>query len=148
MKFEHRVEIAAPQSTVREFLDDVPRSARCLPGLEEIQAAGDGWYDGRVALKLGPMGFHIAGKARLEHDSERWTLKGEGRDRRVGAGVIATVEAHLNDLSSAGTEVLISADVQFSGRLAELGQPLIKRKADAMVKEYAANLQKALIDRG
>lgn len=144
MKFEHRVEIDAPQQAVREFLDDVPRSARCLPGLEELQPAEDGWYDGRVGVKLGPMGFHIAGRARLERDSERWKLTGEGRDRRVGAGVVATVEARLNDLPAAGTEVLISADVQFSGRLAELGQPLIKRRADAMVKEFATNLQKAL----
>jgi len=36
------------------------------------------------------------------------------------------------------------ADVQFSGRLAELGQPLIKRKADSFVQEFAQNLRKAL----
>jgi uncharacterized protein len=144
MKFEHRVDVDAPRDTVRDFLDDVPRSARCLPGLEEIAQAEDGSYDGRVALRLGPMGFHIAGKAWLERDSDRWRLKGEGRDRRVGAGVVAIVEAQLNERPPSGTEVLISADVQFSGRLAELGQPLIRRKADSMVKEFAANLQKAL----
>ena len=36
------------------------------------------------------------------------------------------------------------ADVQFSGRLAELGQPLIKKKADAFVAEFTQNLQKAI----
>jgi carbon monoxide dehydrogenase subunit G len=144
MKFEHRVEISAPQGKVRGFLDDVPRSARCLPGLEEITQAEDGSYDGRIGIKLGPLGFHIAGKAWLERDSEMWKLTGEGRDRRVGAGVVAKIEARLNDLPPASTEVLISADVQFSGRLAELGQPLIKRKADAMVKEFATNLQREI----
>ncbi len=144
MKFEHRVQIAAPQATVRAFLDDIPRAARCVPGLEEIEQAEDGSYDGRVVVKLGPLGFRIGGKATVEHDSDRWKVKGEGRDRRVGAGVVANLEAELNDLPSSGTEVVILADVQFSGRLAELGQPLIKRKADAMVKEFAANLQKAL----
>jgi carbon monoxide dehydrogenase subunit G len=148
MKFEHRVEIDAPQTTVRDFLDDVPRSARCLPGLEEIHQTGEDTYDGRVAVRLGPMGFHIGGTARLERDTDKWKLIGEGRDRRVGAGVVASVEARLNDLPSSRTEVLISADVQFSGRLGELGQPLIKRKADSMVKEFAGNLQKAIASEG
>jgi len=153
VKFEHRVEIAAPQATVRAFLDDVPRSARCLPGLEELQPLEDGWYEGRVGMKLGPVGFHFTGKARLERASERWQLHGEGRDRRVGAGVVARIEASLDDLPAAqaaslpGTSVQISADMQFSGRLAELGQPLIKRKADALVKEFALNLQRALAGR-
>jgi len=153
VKFEHRVEIAAPRDSVRAFLDDVPRSARCLPGLEELLPLDDGWYEGRVGMRLGPMGVHFTGKARLERDSERWRLHGEGRDRRVGAAVVARVEARLNDLPSSnasdtpsaeGTAVLISADMQFSGRLAELGQPLIKRKADSLVKEFALNLQRAL----
>ena len=33
---------------------------------------------------------------------------------------------------------------QFSGRLSELGQPLIRRKADAMLQDFAKNLQGAL----
>ena len=127
MRFEHRVEIPAPQTEVRAFLDDVPRSARCLPGLEELQPLADGWYEGRVGMKLGPVGFHFSGRARLERESERWRLHGEGRDRRVGAGVVAHVEASLSDLAAGtaggavGTAVLIAAEMQFSGRLAELG---------------------------
>lgn len=144
MKFEHRVEIAAPREVVRDFLDDVPRAARCFPGLEELNEASDGSYEGRVAVRLGPIGFHIAGKATVERGGENWKVLGEGRDRRAGAGVIATIEARLNSLSSSETEVLISAELQFSGRLAELGQPLIKRKADAMVGEFTANLRRAL----
>lgn len=150
MKFEHRVEIPAPQAEVRAFLDDVPRSARCLPGMEELQPLEDGWYEGRVGMKVGPVGFHFSGRARLERESERWRLAGEGRDRRVGAGVVAHVEASLSDLpadganAAAGTAMLIAAEMQFSGRLAELGQPLIKRKADALVREFAVNVQRAL----
>ena len=36
------------------------------------------------------------------------------------------------------------ADVSFSGRLGQLGQPLIKKKADDMVQEFAEGLKRAV----
>ena len=38
--------------------------------------------------------------------------------------------------------MIVSADVQFSVRLARLGRPLIRRKAEAMVQEFAENLKR------
>ena len=59
-------------------------------------------------------------------------------------GAIAILQAHLAELSPESTEVRVDADIQFSGRLAELGQPLIRRKADSMVRDFAKNLLQAL----
>ena len=146
MKFEHVVVIPAPKQSVRAFLDDVLAAARCLPGLEDIQAIEPDVYEGRVRVRIGPLGLNIAGRARLERgdDADGWRLQGEGRDGRAGAGVKASLEAHLAELAPDQTEVKLSADVQLSGRLAELGQPLIKRKADAMVQDFAENLRRSL----
>ena len=146
MKFDHRIVVDAPKETVRAFLDDVPRAARCLPGLEEIKPLGDDTYEGKVRVKIGPLGLSIAGRARREPGAgpDSWRLQGEGRDGRAGSGVKAALEAQLASLAPSQTEVKVSADVQFSGRLAELGQPLIKRKADAMLQDFAENLKRAL----
>jgi carbon monoxide dehydrogenase subunit G len=146
VKFDHEIVVEAPKSKVREFLDDVPRAAKCVPGLEEITPAGDDTYDGRVRVKIGPLGFNIAGRAQLlkDDDPDSWRLQGEGRDGRAGSGVKAALQANLSELAPARTQVKVSADVQFSGRLSELGQPLIKRKADAMLQDFAKNLQRAL----
>lgn len=146
MKFDHVIIVEAPKEKVRAFLDDVPRAAKCLPGLEEITPAGDDTYEGRVRVKIGPLGFNISGRAQLlpDDDPDSWRLQGEGRDGRAGSGVKAALEAHLSELEPSKTEVKVSADVQFSGRLSELGQPLIKRKADAMLHDFAENLKRAL----
>jgi carbon monoxide dehydrogenase subunit G len=48
------------------------------------------------------------------------------------------------ELSPDKTEVEIIADVVFAGRLAEMGQPLIKRTADSFVGEFTQNLRKAI----
>ena len=145
MKFEHRVVVEATADKVQAFLDDIEKAAKCVPGVEEVTPLEDGWYEGKVGIRFGPLGMKFAGKAKLDKDADgTWKMHGEGRDRRVGAGVNADVVAHLNETSPGTTEVLIDADVNFSGRLAELGQPLIRKKSDQMVGEFAKNLQKAL----
>ena len=144
MKFEHRVTVDAPRQAVQDFLNDVPRAARCLPGVEDVKDLGGDNYEGRIRLRIGPLGLNVNGQAKLDREAEGWKLRGEGRDRRVGTGMSANIEARLTELAPARTEVFVLADVNFSGRLAELGQPLIKRKADAMVQEFAQNLKQAL----
>ena len=56
----------------------------------------------------------------------------------------ANVEARLNEITPTQTEIEIIADVNFAGRLAELGQPLIKRKSDSFVGDFAKNLREAI----
>jgi hypothetical protein len=146
VKFVEDIIVEAPKEKVRAFLEDVPAVAKCVPGVEEVTAAEPDVYDGKVRIRIGPLGMTIAGRARLERDGDIWRLHGEGRDGRVGAGAKAVLEATLSELAPSRTEVHIDADVQLSGRLAELGQPLIKRKAEAMVQEFAANLQKAFVN--
>jgi carbon monoxide dehydrogenase subunit G len=145
MKFEHKISIPAPRAKVQAFLDDFEKAALCLPGVEAVKDLGDGSYEGRVRVKVGPLGFNMTGKARPERGpGGSWTVHGEGKDARIGAGVKAALEAQSVETGPDATEVQISADVQFSGALAGLGQPLIKKKADAMVQEFAENLRKAI----
>ena len=106
--------------------------------LHRITPLEDGWYEGRVGIKFGPLGMKFSGKAKLEKEPDgTWKMHGEGRDRRIGAGVNADVIAHLTESTPGTTEVLVNADLNFSGRLAEMGQPLIRKKSDSMVAEFA-----------
>jgi hypothetical protein len=41
----------------------------------------------------------------------------------------------------------MDTDAQIMGRIGEFGQPLIRKKADGMVKQFASNLTKAITDR-
>ena len=142
MKFEHTIVVDAPVSNVIALFEDVPAVARCMPGVEEAVAVDPDVYEGRIRVRLGPLGFSLAGRANLDRGEDgMWRLQGEGRDARVGAGVQATLEARLEELAPRQTEVAITADVRFSGRLAGLGQPLIRRRADSMVREFAENLR-------
>ena len=144
MRFEHTVTVEASAADVEAFLADVPAVARCVPGVEDVAEIAPGVYEGRLRLRVGPLSLAIAGRGELERDADgAWRLRAAGRDARIGAGADATLEARLAERADAVTDVAIVADVQFSGRLAELGQALIRRKADAMVRDFAANFARA-----
>jgi carbon monoxide dehydrogenase subunit G len=144
MKFEHQVTIPASRDAINAVLHDVPRAARCMPGVEETNAEADGTYTGSLRIKVGPMGFTLSGKMSVEEKLEDglWRLITEAQDRRLGGGIHANVEAILTETSPSSTDMKMSADIQFIGRLGELGQPLIKRRAESMFKDFAENLRK------
>ena len=145
MKFEHTITVGVAHDTVAAFFEDVPAVAACVPGVDDFQETGPDAYRGSLKVRLGPLGFTVAGDAHVSRDDDgAFRMTGEGHDRRIGAGATATLQAHLAGLSPESTEVRVDADIQFSGRLAELGQPLIRRKADSMVRDFAKNLQRAL----
>ncbi len=144
MIFEHTITVDAPSDDVAAFLADVPKVAACVPGVEDVSLVGDDEYEGRLRVRLGPVGFSLTGQAQVQSDEDgTMRARGGGRDRRIGAGVDAAIEARVEPLGAGESEVRVTADVQFSGRLAELGQPLIRRKADAMVRDFARNMQAA-----
>jgi carbon monoxide dehydrogenase subunit G len=43
-----------------------------------------------------------------------------------------------------GTRLLIETDLAVLGKIGEFGQPVIKKKADTLLAEFARNLQSAL----
>jgi len=145
VRFEHKVTVDAPSQSVREFLDDFSKAAYCVPGLQDLKELSNDEFEGTIRLRIGPLGLNVAGHARVERAADgNWRVKGDGRDRRVGTSMTADVEAKLSEITASQTEVELIADVNFAGRLAEFGQPLIKRKADSFVRDFADNLLKAI----
>ena len=63
----------------------------------------------------------------------------QGTRSACGRGVNASVRVYIEEVDLINTGIVVKANMQFTGRLAELGQPLIERKADAMVEDFANN---------
>ena len=143
MKFEHKVSLPRPKAEVDEALADIPAVARLIPGVEDVRQKADGSYEGTVKVRVGPMGFTLKGDVDVEQDvaAGRWTMRARAQDKRIGGGISATIEARVTEVGPATTELDIVTDVQLMGKLGELGQPLIKRKASDMIKGFADNLR-------
>ena len=132
-------------------LMDVPNSAMWVPGVIEVAEDGDHRYRGTLKARVGPMSMNLSGTVTLEEqeqDEGRARFVVEASDRRVGGGVRTTMAMQLTSMPTGGTEVAIETDTTFMGKLGELGQPVIRRKAQSTIEEFARNLTRGLEGRG
>ena len=147
MLFEQRCAVAAPRDIVWDLLLDVPRVAQCVPGVNNVEHVEGDRYKGLMSISVGPIRLTLDGNITLEQqDKANWTaaMKAEAAEKRVGGGVNATMTMTLNEPASGQTELVISTNANMLGRLGEFGQPVIRKKADSMLQEFARNLQAKL----
>ena len=143
MRLENSCLIPAARSTVWNLIMDIPRSAACVPGLQEIVPDGEDKYRATMQSRVGPMKLTFSGTvAVLESDESKGEarIQVEASDRRVGGGIKADMKIRLVDQTPRHTELTITTDTAFMGKLGELGQPLMHRKARNTMEEFARNL--------
>jgi uncharacterized protein len=143
VNFEQRCTIPAAREVLWDFLLDLPQLARCVPGAEEVVAAGDGEYTGRLRVKIGPIQLALQGAMKiLERDREHWkaVARAEAKDRRVGGGANITGNMTLLESGPSATELVIQGQVRFLGKLGEFGEPIIRKQADAVAATFVRNV--------
>ena len=126
---------------------DVPKAASCIPGITEITLDGEGRYQATLQARVGPMGINLKGTITvLSQDaaSGEAAFLVEANDRRVGGGVKTNMTMKLNAKTTDESELEIIADTTFMGRLGELGQPIIRRKARNTLEDFMKNLNNLL----
>ena len=146
-----KVEIVSVVPTSREatwtLVMDIPKAATCIPGLKDITPDGEARYQATLQARVGPMGMNLSGVITvLSQDAESGEAHFlvEANDRRVGGGVKTNMSMKVTAKSPTETELEIVADTTFMGRLGELGQPLIRRKAGNTLEDFSKNLSKLL----
>ena len=146
MKLSHAVLVRAPRAKVWRLITDVPAAARCVPGVAAVTPSGAGRYKGSLLVQLGPVRLVLDGDLALATTDEKAgkaTVRADAKDSRLGGTVHATMDLALVD-KGADTEVRITSDVQIAGRIGEFGQPVIQRKADQLMAQFAECIARTL----
>lgn len=147
MKFSQSAQIPVAREPLWEFLMDVPKVAQSLPGVESVSKIDDTTYEGALKVRVGPIALNLLGKIIVEErDKENWraALRAEANDRRAAGAVKGKTTMMLKALDSDQTELLVETDVNILGKIGEFGQPIIRKKADSMLKEFVENIKKQL----
>ena len=140
MRFEERIEVKAPAGDVWGLLWDIERLARCLPGCEAInELEPRRKYAAVVVERIGPFQARFGLELSVTKvDPERFVqLEVTGKDRKLAASMRGVMEAHLERTGDEGTVLDIIADVQVTGKIAGLGQVVIKRKSRDVIGRFA-----------
>jgi carbon monoxide dehydrogenase subunit G len=146
MKLTHTALVRAPRAKVWKLVTDVPAAARCVPGVAAVTPSGAGKYRGSLLVQLGPVRLVLDGDIALTSTDEpagKASLRADAKDTRLGGTVRATMDLALVD-KGPDTELRITSDVQIAGRIGEFGQPVIQRKADQLMTQFADCLARTL----
>ena len=147
MKIEILSDVLASREATWAVVMDIPKAASCIPGIKDITPDGEGKYQATLQARVGPMGMNLSGTITVlsqDADAGEAYFLVEANDRRVGGGVKTNMSMKVTAKSADETELEIIADTTLMGRLGELGQPLIRRKARNTLEEFSKNLSKLL----
>ena len=143
MKLENRCLVPADRGTTWALVMDIPRVATCVPGIENVTVEEADRFQAVMKVRVGPISLNLAGTIQvLERDEDKGEAHFlvEASDRRVGGAVRTNITMQLDAQADNQTELIIVSDTNFMGRLGELGQPIIRRKANTTMQDFARNL--------
>ena len=147
MTFTQECVIPVDRRRLWDFLMDLPAVGRCIPGVDTVEALDGNAYRGGLRVQVGPIRIALEGTITVEEqDRSAWRarMRAEASDRRLGGGIRARMSLLLAPVDD-GTRVQIDTDLGVLGKIGEFGQPVIKKKADSLLEEFARNLRAALV---
>lgn len=146
MEITNDFDVAAPPDEVFAFLLDPERVAPCMPGAELLGRRPDGAYDAKMKIKLGlvSMGYQGVMEIRdVDEAARRASMVVRGKEGRGQGTAEATMVMQVTP-SGQGSHVDVSSEIAVTGKVAQMGAPIMKKVAEKMTAQLAANMQKAL----
>ncbi len=143
MRIDTEFSISRPPAEAYALLLDLERVTPCFPGAELTGHLPDGAREVRVTVRLGPMRLAYEGEVRIaERDdaARRAVLAGSAREVR-GAGSASASIAMRVEAAGPGSRVVAEADVELSGRAAQMGKGIVEDVARRLVGEMAGCLE-------
>ena len=145
--FEESFRVDAPPTAVWRVLDDPARLAACVPGCDEVVAEGADRFRVRVRIKVGPIsttqGLQLTVTER--RSPVRLVAAGQGEDHSLASRVSLRTAIDLREAAGgAATDVSCRVELQLTGRLATLGEAVMRAKSAQMVRAFAERLAAAV----
>jgi len=144
MLFEGHFSVKAPRQDVWDFLFNIEKMAKCVPGVGEVKVESESSYSAQVKAKVGFLSATFQLRIRILDVTppSRLVSLFEGKDGKIGSSLKAMNTVELLVISSSQTEVRYRSDVTFMGKLGTLGLSVIKGKAMEMMKTFSEAVKK------
>ena len=146
MQFQHTIMVDAPSTVVWNFLWDVERLARCIPGCEQANVlVPHERYSALISDRVGPLKVKMPLELVVQSAEDGHSLHviGNGKDSAMGSNVRVDIHASLSEVGTA-TALALTVDAAVSGKIAGLGAGLFKRKFDDIMTQFGQRVKGAI----
>jgi uncharacterized protein len=149
MIFEGQIDLNVPAEEAWAFLIDIDKFSTCLPGIEEVRQIDDKTFEGTLGASVGPISGKFSFRSTIvdSQPPEQMIVKTEGTDSVTKSTVNADMKVELRKTSNEKSVMDYRADVQIKGRLAIVGDMVLRATATLILQEFARRLHKGLGDR-
>jgi carbon monoxide dehydrogenase subunit G len=137
------VPIAAPPGEVWRLVVDPVGLASCVPGVREVRAVDERTFEGSIVAAVGPMEGDFTFRAVVAEAEfpEALVVEVTGLDSVTRSRVEGAVRSRLVADGDAASVLEYSADVAVKGRLAILGEMVLRATAGLMIDRLTACLR-------
>ena len=141
MQLVNEFTVDATLDSTWSALTDIPRMASCIPGAE-IESINGADFDGKVAVKVGPVGLTLQGKGTVvsqDDGAHTMVVRGAARDRKGQGSAEATISIAAHE-DSGRTAVVVTTDLDLGGRIAQFGSGVISQVSGRIIKQFVSRL--------
>jgi len=146
MIFDGKIDLEVPMQKAWDFLIDIKKFSTCLPGIDEVKQIDDKTFDGIISATVGPMSgkFNFRSTIVESKPPEQMVVRTEGTDTVTKSMVNADMIVDLRRVSDTKSQMDYKADIKIKGRLAILGDMVLRATATLILQEFTRRLHKGL----
>lgn len=146
MKLDGTIRIAAPAAAVWDLIIDPTDLAACVPGVSGVRQIDAQTFEGGVRASIGPIDGDFTFRsvlARADFPGDL-VIEVEGTDSVTRSRVVAVVEAALTSTDPTTTTLTYRATITVKGRLAIIGEMVLRATASLMIGQVTRCLRTRL----
>ena len=143
IEIREKFEVAAPIEMVWGFVMDPNQVAPCLPGAKLEEVVDERNFLGGVKIKIGAITTQYKGKVELTRVDEAARvveMTAEGRETSGGLAK-ALITSTLATTPSGGTEVIVEATADLTGKVMQVGSRMIEGVSKQLFQQFAKKLR-------
>lgn len=146
MKLDGTIDIGAPAKSVWDLVVDPVGLAACIPGVRDVRQVDERTFEGSITASVGPVDgdFSFASVLTRAVFPDDLVIDLQGTDSVTKSRLVAHIEAALTETAPASTTLTYRATVQVKGRLAILGEMMLRATASLMITQVTRCLRSRL----
>lgn len=146
MKLDGTISMAASAADVWALIINPISLSACMPGVQDIRQIDDRTFEGTISASVGPIDGNFSFQSVMTRAvfPDDLVVRVEGTDSVTKSRLEMDVVVALSELGSETTDLTYRAEVRVKGRLAILGEMMLRATAGMMIGEVTKCLRSKL----